>query len=314
MGLTFTSLPCVSNREERPILDFATFFRRIFALTTPSMQLLRLFLVLCVFALIPTLIGQFIQPGNGALWGLGVAVLLHIALIVFSPQIILAIAGVYPLQKEKYTSFYAVLTSLCEEMQIKIPKVFITASPQPNAFAVGRSSDDAAIVVTTGLLELVSEGESAAITAQVLQYKEQQNFYLTTITVCYAALITRISQMGQFSILSGKDKQQGNSLSALLYFILAPIASTILKFVLNDRSHLQADFEAAKVLKDPKYLAKSLEKVHLAVEHDIPLINPNPSLSVLYVVHPMHHNTLKSLFDTHPPMAMRLSRLMNMTL
>lgn len=279
------------------------------------MQLLRLFIVLCVFALLPTLIGHLLFPAQaGALWGLGAGVLIHLILVILSPQILLWIAGAYTMDKEEYTSFDAVLNALCEDMHCKVPKVYVTASPQPNAFAVGRSADDASIVVTQGLLELVSEGESAAITAQVLQYTEQQNFYVATIATCYAALITRFSQMGQFSILSNKGKQQGNSLSSLFFFILAPLASTILKFVLNDRSHLQADFEAAKVLKDPKYLAKSLEKVHLAVEHDIPLINPNPSLAVLYVVHPLHHPTLKSLFDTHPAMSTRLSRLLNMTL
>lgn len=279
------------------------------------MQLFRLFLVLCLLALIPTLIGQFLFPDmGGALWGALLGVLIHVLLIIFSPQIILWIAGVYRFDKEKYTSFQAVLTALCEDMQMKQPKVYITPSPQPNAFAVGRSREDATIVVTQGLLELISEGESAAITAQVLQYTTQQNFFVATITVCYASIIARISQMGQFSVLSNRNNKQGNSLSALLFFVLAPLASTILKFVLNDRSHLQADFEAAKVLKDPKYLAKSLEKVHLAVEHDIPLINPNPSLSVLYVVHPLHNATLKSLFDTHPPMSTRLSRLLNMTL
>lgn len=279
------------------------------------MQLLRLFLILCLFALVPTVLGYLLLPEhNGLLWGLGIAAVIHLALIVFSPQILLAMTGVYKLKKEDYVSFYAVLTALCEDMHIKIPKVYIAPSPQPNAFAVGRSSDDAMLVVTQGLLELVSEGESAAITAQVLQYAQQQNFYVATIVVCYAAIITRISQMGQFSILSSKGSQQGNSLSALLFFILAPISSAILKFVLNERSHLQADFEAAKVLKDPKYLARSLEKVHLAVEHDIPLINPNPSLAVLYVVHPLHQTTLKAMFDTHPSMSMRLSRLLNMTL
>lgn len=279
------------------------------------MQLLRLLLVLAIFAVIPTFLGHFLLPmAAGAWWGLLIGILIHCVLIAFSPNILLSIAGVYAMEKEKYASFMSILTALCEDMRIQIPKVHITPSPQPNAFIVGRSRDDAYLVVTQGLLELVSEGESAAITAQVLQYANQQSFYVSTITVCYAAIITRISQMGQFSILGNHKSTQGNSFSALLFFILAPLASTILKFILGEKSHLMADFEAAKLLKDPKYLAKSLEKIHLAVEHDIPLINPNPSLAVLYAVHPLHNSTLKSLFDTHPAMAARLSRLLNMTL
>lgn len=279
------------------------------------MQLLRLLLVLALFALIPTLLGHFLLPTlPGALLGLFLGLLIHMILLWWAPAIVLRMAGTYPYDKNSYISFHAVLTAICEDMHIPVPRVAITPSPQPNAFAVGRSSDDATIVVTQGLLELVSEGESAAIIAQVLQYTQQQNFYITTITACYAALITRIAQMGQFSVLSTKQEERGNSLSALLFFLLAPLASTLLKFILRERAHLQADFEAAKVLKDPKYLAKSLEKIHLAVEHDIPLINPNPSLAALYVVHPLHQPTLKALFDTHPSMSTRLSRLLNMTL
>jgi heat shock protein HtpX len=44
-----------------------------------------------------------------------------------------------------------------------MPRVFLMDNPQPNAFATGRNPQHAAVAVTSGLLQMLSEDEIAAI-------------------------------------------------------------------------------------------------------------------------------------------------------
>ncbi len=55
------------------------------------------------------------------------------------------------------------------------PALWLLQSPDPNAFAVGRSRDDASIVVTTGLLELLTPEEQDAVLAHELAHVETED-------------------------------------------------------------------------------------------------------------------------------------------
>jgi Zn-dependent protease with chaperone function len=57
----------------------------------------------------------------------------------------------------------------------KSPALWLLQSPDPNAFAVGRSRDDASIVVTTGLLDLLAPEEQDAVLAHELAHVETED-------------------------------------------------------------------------------------------------------------------------------------------
>jgi len=277
------------------------------------MKALKTGVVLLLFSAIATLLGYLIARIPGALVFFGMSLVIHALFIVFAKALILHVAHAVKAPKEKFKALYETITDISSHMNIGMPSVYIAPSPQPNAFVIGKSSSSFSIVVTRGLLEMEDDKQVIAIITLALSLSKQGLLWETIIT-SYAATITRVAQMGQFSILKpARRREKGNSLSALLFFILAPIASFCIKFASAKDKYFISDFDAATVLREPQILADGLEHIKEAVKEDIPLINPNPSLAHLYVIHPFHNKTLKSLFNTHPSTSTRISKLRNMT-
>lgn len=280
------------------------------------MQLFRLtiFLLLCSFLCIA--IGFVISGLFGALVGFLFSIIVHTALVLASPTLCLSFGHAQRAHPEKDAELVQNVTVLASTFSLPVPKVYVSPDPQPNIFVVGLSSKRAHLVVTQGLLELVPENELQAFISFGLARTTREGFFEQTVMATYAGIITEMSQIGQFSILSQGNQQskEGNSISALMFFLFAPIASFFIKFVVSRQSALQADFYAASITREPQALANMIEKSESAVAHNIPLINPNPSLAHLYAVHPLRHPALSTLFSLHPNSDIRIQKLRGMIL
>jgi Zn-dependent protease with chaperone function len=65
---------------------------------------------------------------------------------------------------------------------LPMPRVFLMDNPQPNAFATGRNPQHAAVAVTTGLLQMLSEDEIAGVIAHELAHIKNRDTLTMTIT------------------------------------------------------------------------------------------------------------------------------------
>lgn len=280
------------------------------------MQSFRLiiFLLLCSFLCVA--IGFVFSGIFGAFIGFLFSIIVHATLITLSPSLCLSFGHAQKAHEERDSELIATVEKLAEQFQIVAPKIFVSPDPQPNVFVVGLSASKAYMVVTQGLLELVPQEELEAFIAFGLARTTKEGFFEQTVMATYAGIITEISQIGQFSILSQGNTQnkEGNSISALMFFLFAPIASFFIKFVVSRQWALQADFYAAATTRKPLALANMIEKSESAVAHNIPLINPNPSLAHLYAVHPLKHPALSTLFSLHPNSDIRIQKLRGMIL
>ncbi len=278
------------------------------------MRSLKLAGLILVITAIPALIGYLALGLLGLYISLAILLVLHLIVIFAAPTLIIDFAHGTLADKEKYESLYQTIEEMCRFGKLPMPKLYIAPSPQANAMLVGNSERKTHLIITRGLLEFEKDEEAIAIMAQAISSGNLEIAEHTMVSA-YASLITRIAQIGHFSILKGSEqKEKGNSISSLIFFVLAPIASFILKSVVHRERHYKADFEAAKLIRDPKTLSKALVRIEQQIEGDIPLINPNPSLSHLFVVHPFHTRMLSSLFNVHPSIDSRITKLHNMKL
>ena len=60
---------------------------------------------------------------------------------------------------------YAIVRRLALQKNMPEPRIYIIDSPQPNAFATGRSPKKAAVAVTTGILEILTVDELEGVLA-----------------------------------------------------------------------------------------------------------------------------------------------------
>ena len=71
-------------------------------------------------------------------------------------------------------------------------------NPQPNAFATGRNPLNAAVAVTTGLVQSLSREELGGVIAHELAHVKNHDTLLMTITATIAGAISMLAQFGMF--------------------------------------------------------------------------------------------------------------------
>ena len=64
-----------------------------------------------------------------------------------------------PLSKQGNIEIYTMVERLASNARIPMPKLYITPSAQPNAFATGRNPKHSAVAVTQGLLNILNREE-----------------------------------------------------------------------------------------------------------------------------------------------------------
>jgi heat shock protein HtpX len=226
------------------------------------------------------------------------------------------------------------LVNVVEEMAIAAglpkPKVYVVDDPDPNAFTTGRDASSACIAVTTGLLAVVNREELQAVIAHEMGHVRNLDVRLMTLIAALVGVIVVLSNgMGRMlrgggGLLGGKGRKGGGGLAiaALVVFvlwivtlILAPIISRIMAMAVSrDREYL-ADATGAELTRNPGALASALEKIE---GHEAPTTHIKEGAAHLCIADPLGRDVnlkegrLADLLATHPPMAMRITRLKGM--
>jgi heat shock protein HtpX len=192
---------------------------------------------------------------------------------------------------------------------IPMPKVYITPSPTPNAFATGRNPEHAAVAATEGILKLLNDDELTGVMAHELGHIRNRDTLVGTVAATIAGAISYIAFMARWMPFFGSDDEDsgGNIVVFLLVGILAPIAAALVQMAISRQREYMADRASAEITHKPLALASALEKLHMA-GRKIPL-KTNPASAHLFIVNPLSARGIASLFSTHPPVEDRIDRL-----
>lgn len=281
------------------------------------MNNLKAWLLMGLLTALLVLIGNWVGGTQGALIFFFIALAMNFFGYYFSDQIAITMTGSQPLAEHEAPELYAMIRWLSQRAGIPMPRVYRTPSPQPNAFATGRSPSHAAVAVTDGLLQLLNRSEIEGVLAHEIAHIKNRDVLVATLAAAMAGAITMIANALQWGLFFGagrNDEEGGNNplglLGMLLMIILAPLAATLIQLAISRTREFQADATGARLAGSPHGLANALLKLEKAAQH-IPM-QVNPATSHLFIVNPLSGESLGRLFSTHPPIQERVRRLQQM--
>jgi len=278
------------------------------------MNTLKVWLLMATLTVLLVLLGGYLGGSSGALIFFVIALGMNFFGYYYSDTMAIKMTKSYPVTPAEAPELHSIVRKLSERAGLPMPKVYITPSPQPNAFATGRNPEHSAVAVTEGILRLLNRQELEGVLAHELAHIKNRDVLVGTIAATMAGAITMMANMFQWAAIfgmGGSDEEGGGGLiGGLAMAFLAPIAAMIIQMAISRSREYGADDSGAAIAGNPEGLASALLKLESAAQR-VPMA-VNPATSHLFIVNPLSGASLQRLFSTHPPIADRVQRLRSM--
>jgi heat shock protein HtpX len=258
-------------------------------------------------------VGFLIGGQSGALIALVVAAAMNVFTYWNSDSMVLSMAGAHEIDERTAPDLFRMVAELAQRAELPMPRVYLMDNPQPNAFATGRNPQNAAVAVTSGLLQHLSREEVAGVVAHELAHIKNHDTLIMTITATFAGAISMLAQFGMFF---GGNRNNGGGMGiigTLAMVILAPIAAMLVQMAISRTREYAADKLGGQIVGRPEYLAGALRRLDAAA-HQIPneTAERNPATAHMFIVNPLSGERMDNLFSTHPATENRIAALMNL--
>jgi heat shock protein HtpX len=261
------------------------------------------------------LVGQAVGGQNGAVFAFILAAAMNFGAYWFSDRIVLAMYRAREVSEADAPQLYAMVRELTQRGGLPMPRVYVIPSEAPNAFATGRNPQNAAVAVTEGIMRLLSPEELMGVIGHELAHIRNRDILIGTIAATFAGAITILASIARWGAIFGMGRDDdegggGNILFVILFSMVASFAAMLIQMAISRSREYMADEAGARLVGEPRYLARALEKLHVGVAR-IPM-EANPATAHMFIVNPLRGGGMMSLFSTHPPIEKRIERLLAM--
>lgn len=255
--------------------------------------------------------GQALGGQSGMITALVMAIAMNFFAYWFSDKLALKMSRAQEVNDAEAPVLHAMIASLAGRAGLPKPRVYIMPGDTPNAFATGRDPEHAAVAVTEGLLSLLNRDELEGVLAHELAHIKNRDILISSIAAVMAGAISYLATMAQWAMIfgggRGEEEEGGSMFGSLAMMIIAPLAATLIQLAISRSREYTADATGAAISGKPQGLASALARLE-AYNQQLPM-QVNPATAQMYIVNPLHGQSLMRLFSTHPPIRERIKRL-----
>jgi heat shock protein HtpX len=237
----------------------------------------------------------------------------------YSDKIVLAMSRARLADQEREPYIVNTVEGLAIAAGLPMPKAYVIDDPAPNAFATGRNPENAAIAVTTGLVEKLDRLELEGVIAHELSHIKNYDTLVQTLAAVLAGTVALVSDWMLRSFQWGGSRRRSDGegggqmqlvfiVVGLVLAIIAPLFAVLIQLAISRRREYLADANGALLTRYPTGLANALRKIAADTNK---LAVANKATESLYIYNPLkdYRGGVNSLFNTHPPIEERIKRL-----
>jgi len=214
-----------------------------------------------------------------------------------------------------------IVTEMALASGATMPAVYVMNDPAPNALATGTNEKNAAICVTTGLLTLLDREETQGVVAHEMSHIRNEDTLLMTLVSVLVAGIAMLADWGQRGAFRSRSSRRDGDKSPVLFIPLlilvavSPLLAQLLAMAVSRQREYLADATAAEYTRNPRGLARALEKIRDAAA---PVNKATRGTAPLFFFDPLRRRlddregALANLLTTHPPIERRIALLYEM--
>lgn len=205
----------------------------------------------------------FIIAGLPVIGGIGISIIVLVIQFFISPYITdFSMKFFYKAKFDYEIPAYLkeFIESVCKDNNMKYPRMGFIDDGAPNAFTYGHTKNDARVVITRGILELLSEEEVKAVVAHELGHASHYDMLFMTVAQLIPLVLYGIYTILTSNISDDNDNRAKLALIGYVAYFLYLISEYIILWLSRSREYY-ADSFSVEATKNPAALAEALVKV-----------------------------------------------------